>query len=206
MTRPAVAAADAADYGRSSFTSASSAAAGLQLGHIKTEDNQHGGGGYAGPVSQGASSGGGGGASFASLDSSSFFATTPQSSFPPAPSDLADLTHPELETILLRQSPPTTSDGRLVDDEGDFDNLPAVSGGLCNEKPGGRFETTGDSGGGRGHGGGVAGGAGVPSGDEPKIGTDIGASGVSWVYFSTLLRDRWLRAINVGSSTCVRST
>lgn len=201
MTRPAAAAVDTADYVRSSFTSASSAAAALPLGHIKTEDNQKSGGGCGEPVSQGASSGGGG-ASFGSLDSSSFFAITSQSPYLSA--DLADLTHPELETILLRQSPPTICDGSLVGDGGGFDDLPAVVGGLGGGIAGGCSETSDDSGGGRGHGGGVAGGAGVPPSDQLKTGTDISACGVSAVFYAPLLRGRWLRANHVGSSTCVR--
>lgn len=76
-------------------------------GQVNTEDHHlHGGGGGYGcgdPATQETSCGG---ASFASIDSSSFFAIT-QPPPPSSTSDPADLTHPELERMLLRGSPET---------------------------------------------------------------------------------------------------
>lgn len=91
---------------------------GLPPGQIKTEDHHlqgSGGGygyGYGGPATKETSCGG---ASFASLDSSSFFAITQPPPQLSSTSDPADLTHPELERMLLRGSPvtapATTTDG-----------------------------------------------------------------------------------------------
>lgn len=174
MTRPAATAAGVAEFGKPPFSSAPSAAAGLPQGHLKTEDNQQGGGGFGEPIAKGASSEGG--ASMASLDSSSFFAITPPSPLLSTTSDLADLTHPELEKILLRQSPETTLDGGLVDGSG-FVDFPVIGGsyggmvGGCSEST---DESCSDSGGGRGRGGGAAGGGpGVHAGENRRNGVVV---------------------------------
>lgn len=114
-TRHPVADAAAATAAAGSVTAAAgcgiqpaSRTAGLPQEQIKTEDCplQGGGGprGSGGPATKETSCGG---ASLASLDSSSFFAITPAQLS--STSDLADLTHPELERMLLRGSPVTTA-------------------------------------------------------------------------------------------------
>lgn len=112
--RPAAGVAAPYGYGSHPIASTPDTTTGLPQWQIKTEDRVDGVGGcyeYGEAGSKGADSGG---VSLASLDSSSFFAITPPPRLATTTGNQADLSHHELENMLLRRSP-VPADGGSCD-------------------------------------------------------------------------------------------